>query len=173
MQFWMWFSNWIKFGDGDGLRGEVWWSNCCWVRWRAKRAFSSWASLSSSSNLDCSEGSDGDGGVEVMGWVFWWSCWWDYLWFSIDWAFTPKGSLGSLFVRVMVNSSCWAKIDVEWFWCDEMFGWMWEVGIGWEVVTWVWSSFRRQTGLTKILATLEVFGFWLLDEDIMVVDERR
>ena len=34
----------------------------------------------------------------------------------------------------------------------------------------VCSSFRLQTGLTEILATLEVFGFWLLEEAILVDD---
>ena len=57
-----------------------------------------------------------------------------------------------------------------------LFGLVWVFGVGWEMETsWVClqgSSFLLQTGLTEILATLDDFGFWLFEEDIVVVDEK-
>ena len=132
MQFMTWFSRWIKLFDGDELVEVGCWSKLRWIRCNARRALSSWASLSSSTNFSCSEEGDGGGvglwlGIEVWSWNLWFMFGWDWWLLFWYWVWSSKGSFGriewdecgSLLVRVIVRLSCWAKRVVS-------FGWSWK-----------------------------------------------
>ena len=57
---------------------------------------------------------------------------------------------------------------------DDSLEWVWGWVVGWLGTTslglWQESSFLLQTGLTEIRAVLEVFGFWLLEDDMFGCD---
>ena len=57
---------------------------------------------------------------------------------------------------------------------DESLVRVWDLVVGWLETTslglWQESSFLLQTGLTEILAVLEIFGFWLLEDNMFGCD---
>ena len=184
MQLLTWFSRWIKLLDGDELVEVCWWSKLRWARCNARRALSSWASLSSSTNFICSDEGDygDDGGVGL--WLMrlsWWakrvvSFWW--LW-GCDKGMDEHDSScvnDGLDVVCEVLTMMLGLL----FW-EESLVWKWGLDVGWfgttSLVCWQESSFLLQMGLTEIFATLENLGFWLLGEDMLgwmrIYDEER
>ena len=67
-------------------------------------------------------------------------------------------------MRVWVEDRLW----------DDSLEWVWGLVVVWFGTTslelWQESSFLLQTGLTEILAVLEIFGFWLLGDDMFGCD---
>ena len=166
--------------DGEDGVVEGCWTKLRWARCKARRALSSWASLSSLTNfLFLEEGEDG--GVGLLLGIEAWTCsigfmsWWEgWMWFW-DWVCSSKGSFGKvewdgcgvLLVSEIVRLSCGGKMKVS-------FGWNECLVVGWLGTTslidenfWHVSSFLLHTGLTVILAPLVGLVLGWLGDDMM------